>query len=76
MVTKSAKKSATESYDIVETKNGWSVDHDGTMEGAYETRQAAFSAAVGAASNAIKDGNGVRISVAAPSPGESALGTE
>jgi hypothetical protein len=65
---------ATESYEIVETKDGWTINHDGAAEGDYTTRQAAFSAAVDAASNAIKDGLGIRISVAAPSPGQSALG--
>jgi hypothetical protein len=67
---------ATESYEIVETKDGWAIKHGGDLEGAYATKQAAFSAAAGAASNAIKDGLGVTISVAAPSPGEPALGTK
>ena len=43
-------------------------------EGDYATRQAAFSASVDAAANAIKDGLGIRITVAAPAPGQSALG--
>ncbi len=67
---------ATESYDIIETKDGWTINHDGDAEGAYTTRQAAFSAAVDAAANAIKDGLGIRISVAPPSPGQSALGAK
>jgi hypothetical protein len=65
---------ATETYKIVRNGDSWAVDHDGTLEGEYSTKQAAFDSAVGAAANAIKDGLGISITVDAPASGESALG--
>jgi len=63
-----------ESYKIIRTSAGWSVDHDGQIEGDYVNKEAAFEAAVTAASNAIRDGVGVTISVAERELGETNLG--
>ena len=63
-----------ETYDIILREDGWTISHNGAMEGSYATKEAAFEAVYAAASNAIKKGAGVRISIDAPSPGESALG--
>jgi hypothetical protein len=61
-------------YTIDERADGWVVTHDGDITGPYDTREAAFEAALGPASNAIKLGYGLSISVAAPSKTKSALG--
>jgi hypothetical protein len=61
-------------YKIVETKDGWGVSHHGKVSGSYMTKEAAFEAAVGPASNAIKEGHAVQISVEGSATGESALG--
>jgi hypothetical protein len=39
------------------------IERDGKAEGDYATKEAAFEAAAGVASNAIKSGFGIRISV-------------
>jgi hypothetical protein len=61
-------------YKIVETKDGWGVSHEGKVAGSYMTKEAAFEAAVGPASNAIKDGHAVQITVEGSSKDEPALG--
>jgi hypothetical protein len=61
------------SYTIVGKKGSWSIDHDGAREGDYVTKEAAFEAAVGAASNAIKEGHSVTIHVPG-TDGQSAVG--
>jgi hypothetical protein len=53
----------TASYKIVRHGDSWSVDHDGKVNGEYATKEAAFEAIAGAASNAIKDGQEIRIHV-------------
>jgi hypothetical protein len=50
-------------YMIVSKAGGWSVLHDGEARNEYATKEAAFEAAVGAASMAIREGHEVRISV-------------
>jgi hypothetical protein len=65
---------ANETYRIVRNGNSWAVNHDGELEGEYATKEAAFESAASAASNAIKDGAGVVISVEPRAPGESSLG--
>jgi hypothetical protein len=62
------------SYRIVPNRNGWGVDHDGRVVGAYATKEAAFEAAVAPASNAIKEGHEVRIVVLGSDGGQPALG--
>lgn len=61
-------------YKIVETKDGYGVSHRGKVSGSYLTKEAAFEAAIGPASNAIKNGDAVQITVEASAPGEPALG--
>jgi hypothetical protein len=67
---------ASETYQIIRNGNGWAVNHDGDLEGDYATKEAAFESAASAASNAIKDGVGVVISVEPRVPGESSLGSK
>jgi hypothetical protein len=54
------------SFVVVPKQNSWGIEHDHQMLGPYLTREAAFEAAIGAASNAIKNGDEVRIVVKAP----------
>jgi hypothetical protein len=61
-------------YSIVRSGAGWAVEHDGAQHGDYATKEAAFEAAAGAASNAIKSGLGVTISVPQRAAGETAIG--
>jgi hypothetical protein len=55
------------SYEIVGNDADWRVRHDGKAENAYETKEAAFEAAVTAASLAMRQGHAV--SITAPSRG-------
>lgn len=69
----------TEIYRVVGAEGAWRVAHDdGTGAGqtgmAYATKEAAFEAAVSAASNAIKAGHDVSIVVPGADTDESALG--
>jgi hypothetical protein len=61
-------------YKIVAYKGAWGVLHEGTVSGDYITKEAAFEAAVGPASNAIKNGQAVTIIVEGSVSGEPALG--
>jgi hypothetical protein len=63
-----------EDNKIIRDREGWTVRHDGANEGNYVTKEAAFEAAVGAASSAIHNGRGVTITVEAARAGESNLG--
>jgi hypothetical protein len=63
-------------YDIVGSTDQWSIDHDGRTEGDYSTKEAAFEAACAAASNAIKFGHEIRITVPASEVGGTALGAK
>jgi hypothetical protein len=65
---------AEETYAIIRKGKSWTIDHDGTHEGDYETKEAAFEAIYAAASNAIKDGVGVKISIPQRVVGEAAMG--
>ncbi len=65
---------AMESYTVIREGTTWRVDHGGILEGDYATKEAAFEAAAAAASNAIKGGHGIAISVPERAPGESAIG--
>ena len=64
----------TVSYKIVGSGQSWSIDRGGNREGDYATKEAAFEAAVAAASNAIKDGLGISINVPPPVGDQSATG--
>jgi len=57
-------------YKILAHNSGWGVFHDGTVSGDYLTKEAAFEAAVGPASNAIKNGQTVTITVEGSESGE------
>jgi hypothetical protein len=61
-------------YKIVAHSGGWSIMHDGEFSGDYLTKEAAFEAVLGPASNAIKTGQAVTITVPASESGEPALG--
>jgi hypothetical protein len=67
---------ALASYRIVPHGDGWGIDHDGRIMGSYVTREAAFEAAVAPASNAIKLGREVRITVEGSADGGPALGRD
>jgi len=62
-------------YSIKRAGSSWTIDHDGDVGGEYASKEAAFEAAAAAASNAIKEGLGIVISVPAPAAGESAIGS-
>jgi hypothetical protein len=61
-------------YSIVRVADGWGVRHDDATRGNFLTKEAAFEAAVAAASNAIREGRAVTISVEGARSGEPALG--
>ncbi|MGX9394086.1 hypothetical protein ACWX0K_24125 (plasmid) [Nitrobacteraceae bacterium UC4446_H13] len=50
------------SYAITPIDDRWNVLHDGEAEGDYVTKEAAFEAAVAAASLAIREGHEVHVS--------------
>lgn len=52
-------------YSIVKVSgcSRWAIRHDGRLSGDYATKEAAFEAAVTPASNALKQGHPVTISV-------------
>lgn len=53
------------SYEIIGTPGQWRVSHDGSAENVYQTKEAAFEAAVVAASLALRAGHEVRVSAPA-----------
>jgi hypothetical protein len=62
-------------YVVVPVKDGWGIEHDGEVAGLYATKEIAFEMAALAASNAIKEGHGVSITVpGVGAAGETALG--
>jgi hypothetical protein len=61
-------------YKIVAHNGGWGVLHDGIVSGDYITKEAAFESVVAPASNAIKTGQAVTITVEGSQSGEPALG--
>ena len=50
-------------YAIVAVHDQWGVLHDGNINGEYATKEAAFEAAAGAASLAVRQGHEVHVSV-------------
>lgn len=62
-------------FSVVQVGQSWAVEHDGEKGGEYVTKEAAFEAIAGAASNSIKEGHEVRIHVPG-SDGGAALGRE
>ena len=66
---------AEANYSVVPNGDGWSVEHDGDLTGAYATKEAAFEAVAAAAANAIKSGHRISISVPGRESGDkTALG--
>jgi hypothetical protein len=61
-------------YNIIEHERGWGIMHEGTINGEYLTKEAALEAVVVAASNAIKDGYAITITVEGSDNNEPALG--
>jgi uncharacterized protein (DUF58 family) len=65
------------SYEVIESGSSWGVLHDGNVEGTFETKEAAFEAAVSAASLAIRQGHEVRVTAPSRDAGnKTALGGE
>ena len=58
-------------YAIGGEKGEWHVEHDGQVAHTYETKEAAFEAAVAAASIAMRQGHEIAITA----PGANATGT-
>ncbi|MCK1636544.1 MULTISPECIES: DUF2188 domain-containing protein [unclassified Bradyrhizobium] len=50
-------------YMIVSEPDGWTVLHDGNAPHRYDTKEAAFEAAVAAASLAMRQGHEIHIGV-------------
>jgi len=65
---------STEIYEIVRNGESWAVNHNGSLEGGYATKEAAFEAAAMAGSNAIKNGIGIAIAVPPREAGQTATG--
>jgi hypothetical protein len=63
-------------YSVKRVNDGWGVEHDGKIEGAYLSKESAFEAIALAASNSIKSGHEIRITVPGQAGGESALGVK
>lgn len=72
MQTHGSTGSAT--YVLRGSEGAWRVETDGEAGMGYASKEAAFEAAVAAASNAIRDGYDVTITV--PGAGDSMLGVE
>jgi uncharacterized protein (DUF58 family) len=56
------------SYKIFGVPGAWHVDHEGKAANTYQTKEAAFEAAVAAASLALRQGH--EVSVTAPGSGD------
>jgi hypothetical protein len=67
---------ALAAYSVTRVKDGWGIEHDGRIEGSYVSKESAFEAIAMAASNSIKDGHEVRISIPGRVGNESTLGVK
>lgn len=64
-------------YMIVERGERWGVLHDGDVRNEYDTKEAAFEAAIAAATLAIRQGHEVHVSVPGHTAGNrTALGAK
>ncbi len=64
-----------QTYNIVRNAGGWAISQNkGAPEGTYATKEGAFEAVYLAASNDIKKGLGVAITIEPPRAGESVTG--
>jgi hypothetical protein len=52
-------------YEIIGNDAEWRVRHDGKADNTYETKEAAFEAAVAAASLALRQGHEIRVTAPA-----------
>ncbi|MEA2881673.1 MAG: hypothetical protein QOH32_929 [Bradyrhizobium sp.] len=50
-------------YAVIAVRDRWGVLHDGNVEGDFVTKEAAFEAAIAAASLAMREGHEVHVSV-------------
>ena len=55
----------TANYEIIGTEGQWRVRRDGKAENVYATKEAAFEAAVAAASLALRQGHEVKVTAPA-----------
>jgi hypothetical protein len=55
----------TAKYEILGTEGTWRVLHDGKAENEYATKEAAFEAAIAAASLALREGHEVTVTAPA-----------
>jgi hypothetical protein len=67
------------SYEVVPKKDAssneaWAIKQEGKVEGSYATKEAAFEAIAGAASNAIKKGDEITIRIPGSRGREPTLG--
>lgn len=62
-------------YDVIGSDDRWGVQHDSDPIGDYSSKEAAFEAAIAAATNAIKFGHEVRITVPGTDQSVTNLGT-
>jgi hypothetical protein len=60
-------------FNVAPDDNGWKVDTNDGASGPYLTREAAFEAVIGPASNALKQGDEIRIVIEAPPPNKPAI---
>jgi hypothetical protein len=63
-------------YSVKRVEDGWGVEHDGRVEGSYLSKESAFEAIAMAASNSIKNGHEIRITVPGRMGNEAALGVK
>jgi hypothetical protein len=65
-----------QTYKIVFANGGWAIrENEGQPQGNYASREAALEVVYAAASNDIKKGSGLSITVDPPAPGQSAIGS-
>jgi len=57
-------------YAVMPIADRWGILHDGEIEGNYATKEAAFEAAVAAASLAIREGHEIHVSAPGAALGE------
>jgi len=58
------------SYKVFGRPGQWHVEHDGSVNNTYETKESAFEAAAAAASNALRQGHEIMITA----PGSAGAG--
>jgi hypothetical protein len=66
-----------ETCNVVRGNGGWAISHnEGKPEGNYPTKEGALEVAYLAASNDIRKGAGIAITVEPPRSGETAIGAK